>query len=64
MRREVVPEHGGIFQICLRVAFLRVNENRKLGRISEEEDRSVVEYPIPVALFRVQLDRKSSRISG
>lgn len=56
MRREVVPEHGGIFQICLRVAFLRVNENRELGRVSEEEDGSIVENPIPIAFFRIQLD--------
>lgn len=61
--REVVPEHGGIFQVGLRVALLRVDENRELGGVPEEEDRGVVEYPVPVAFVGVELEGKATGIA-
>lgn len=36
---------------------------REFGRISDEENRSVVEYPIQVPLFSPKLDRKSTGIA-
>lgn len=42
VRREIIPEHVWIPQICLRIAFLSMNEKRELGWIAKEENRSVV----------------------
>lgn len=42
VRGEVVPEHVGIFQIGLRIAFLSVDEQRELGGIAKEEHGGVV----------------------
>lgn len=59
---EVVPEHGGILQVGLRVPLLSVDENGELGRIPNEEDGSVVEHPVPVTLLRVELHGKPTRV--
>ena len=40
--REVVPEVVGVLEVRLRVALLRVDEPRELGRVPQEEDRRVV----------------------
>lgn len=48
----------------LRVPLLRVNEVRELGRISDEEDRGVIEDPIPVTLICPELDSEASGITG
>ena len=63
MRREVVPEHGGVLEVGLRIAFLRVDEDGELAGVAEEEDGRVVEDPIPVALFRVEFEAEASGIS-
>ena len=39
---EVVPEHIGVFQVGLGIAFLGVNEEREFAGISQEEDWSIV----------------------
>ena len=39
---EIVPEHIGVFQVGLRIAFLGVNEEREFAGISQEEDWSIV----------------------
>ena len=41
-----------------------MDERWKLGTISSEEDGSVVTDHIPVALFRVKLDREASRVAS
>lgn len=64
VRREVVPEHGGIFKVGLRVALLGVDEDGELGGIAQEEDGSVVENPVPVTLLCVKLHGKPTRIPG
>jgi len=64
---EVVPEHSGIgttVQVSLRIALLGVDEVRELCGVSDEEDRSVVEYPVHVALSGLELDGESSRVSS
>jgi len=61
---KVVPEHGGILQVGLRVALLCVDEERELGWVAEEEDGRVVVDPIPVALLSVELDGETTRIAG
>jgi hypothetical protein len=58
-----VPSHIGIFQVCLRVSLLAVNEIRELDRVSDEEDRGVVSNHIIDTLFSIELDCESSRVS-
>lgn len=62
--REIVPEHVGIFQVSLRVSLLRVDKVRELGWVANEEDGSVVENPIQVALLCLQFDRKSTGVAS
>lgn len=64
VRREIVPEHGGIFEVGLRVALLGVDEDGKLGGIAQEEDGSVVEDPVQVALLCVELHSKPTGVPG
>ena len=42
IRREIIPEHIGILQIGLRIAFLSMDEEREFRGISQEEYRSIV----------------------
>ena len=53
------PEHIGIFQVRLRISLLSVNESWELGGITEEKDWGVIEHPIEISLFGLELDRKS-----
>ena len=62
--REVVPEHGGILQVGLGVTLLGVDEDRELGRVAKEENRSVVEHPVPVTLIGVELDGEATGIAS
>lgn len=64
VRREVVPEHGGIFEVGLRVALLGVDEDGKLGGIAQEEDGSVVKDPVPVTFLCVELHGKPTGVPG
>lgn len=40
-----------------------MNEVGELGRVSDEEDRGIVEHPVPVSLVSSQLDGESSRVT-
>ena len=63
--REVVPERGrvvGVREVGFRITFLRVDEVRELGGISEEEDGRVVRHDVPVALVRLHLDGEAARV--
>eukprot|EP00919_Chromeraceae_sp_WS-2016_P068802 GHVR01162819.1.p2 GENE.GHVR01162819.1~~GHVR01162819.1.p2 ORF type:complete len:143 (+),score=12.83 GHVR01162819.1:1048-1476(+) len=65
--REVVPKHVRVVTVRkmrLRVSLLSVNEMRKLDGIANEEDRRVVENPIPNTLFGLDLDREPARVSS
>lgn len=64
MGREIVPEHGGIFEVCLGVALLGVDEEGEVGRVTDEEDGSVVVDPVPVAFLCVEFDGEAARITG
>lgn len=61
---QVVPEHSRIFEVGLRVSLLRVDEKRELGWVAKEEDRGVVEHPVPVALLRVEFDGESTGVTS
>jgi hypothetical protein len=66
--REEVPEGRRVWKICLRIAFLRVDEGWKLHTITDEEHRGRIHYHIEVAFLRVELDSETtwiaSRVSG
>lgn len=64
MGRQIVPEHGGIFEIRLGVSLLCVDENGEFGGVAKEEDRGVVEDPVPIAFIGVEFERKASWIPG
>lgn len=59
-QRDEIPECIWVFQVCNRVSLLGVDEIWEQDRIPDEEDRSVVANNIPVSLFSVELDCKSS----
>lgn len=41
-----------------------MDKDGELGRIAKEEDGSIVKHPIPVTLLRVELERKTTRVTG
>jgi len=47
---DTYPEHVSIFQVSLRMSLLSVDEVRKFGRVTDEEDGCVIEHPVPVTL--------------
>ena len=62
--RQVVPEHGSILEIGLRVALLGVDKDGEFGRVAEEEDGGIVEHPVPVALFGIEFDSEAARVAS
>lgn len=64
MGREIVPEHGGIFEVCLGVALLGVDEEGEIGRVTDKEDGRVVVDPIPIAFLCVEFDGEAAGITG
>lgn len=47
---EVIPEHGRILQVRLRVPLLGMDEDGELCGIAKEENWGIVEDPVQVAL--------------
>jgi hypothetical protein len=58
-----VPSHVGILEAGLRVSLLGVNEVGELDGVLDEENWSVVSNHIVVALFSIELNGESTRIS-
>lgn len=50
--------------MSLRVTLLAVDEMGEFGGISDEEDGSVVENPVKVALLRSDLEGKATWVTG
>jgi hypothetical protein len=48
----------------LGIPLLGMNKVGELGGITKEEDGSVVEYPVEIALVSTNLDGKTTRITG
>jgi len=61
---EVVPEHISILEMGLGVTLLGVDEMRELGWVTDEEDGSVVEHPVEIALLSTDLDGETSGVAG
>ena len=51
-------------EVSCRITLLSMNEVRKLGWISQEEDGSVVGNDVPIAFLGPHLNRKTSWITG
>ena len=62
--RKVIPEHGGILKVGLRVTLLGMDEEGELGRITEEEDWGVVEDPVPIPFLCVEFDGETSWVAS
>jgi hypothetical protein len=62
--REIVPKHGGVLQVSLWVPLLRVDKYGEIGRVPDEKYWSIIIHPVPITLFSVKLDRKSTRVAG
>jgi len=45
------PKHIRILKVSLRVSLLGVDEVGELGRVTNEENGSIIEYPIPVTFI-------------
>ena len=58
-----IPLHIGIAQARIRQALLRVDEVRELNAIADEEHRRVVAHDVEVALFGVELQRKTAHVT-
>ena len=54
--QRVSKLHCSVLQVGLRVALLCMYKDRELRRVAEEEDRGIIEYPIPIALFSIEFD--------
>lgn len=60
---DEVPEHVGVFQMGLWVAFLGVNEAREEDGVADEENRRVVADDVPDALIGVEFDGEAAGIA-
>lgn len=49
--------------MSLGISLLGVNEVREFGRISNEENGSVIHYPIPVTLIGSELDSETTGVT-
>ena len=62
-QRPEIPVVGGAAQVGLGITLDCVVQVGKLQRIAQEEYRRVVTHQVPVAFFRVKLDRKAADIA-
>jgi hypothetical protein len=62
-KRPVIPIVGGAAQVCARVAFDGLIQIRELARIADEEHRSVIAHHVPVSLFGIELQSKTTDIA-
>jgi hypothetical protein len=64
VKSDTYPEHVGILQVSLGIPLLGVNEVGELGRITDEEHWRVVVDPVPVALWRTDLDGETTGVAS
>lgn len=60
---DEVPHRIRIFAMRGGISFLGMDEGWEENRVPNEEDRGVVADEVPIALFRVELNRESARIA-
>jgi len=52
-----------VTSVRFRIALLRVNKNLRISGVAYEEHRRVVAGHVPIALFRVKLQREPTRVA-
>lgn len=62
--REKVPSSIGVLEISARITLLSVNEVRELGGITDKEDGRVVANNVEIAFLGVELESKTTGITG
>lgn len=60
---EIVPEGISVFQICLGIPLLSVDESRELGWVSNEEDGGIIVHPVQVPLLGIEFSGEASGVS-
>lgn len=45
---KIIPKHGGILKVRLRVALLGMYEEGEFGRVANEKNRGIVKNPIEI----------------
>src|SRR5660398_150911 len=58
-----IPHHSKAFTIGHRVALLSMNEVRELFRIFDKENRCIIAHQIPVTIFSVEFQGKTTWVS-
>ena len=58
-----IPHHCRTLCMCSRIPFLGMNEIRKLLRILNKEDRSIISNKVPVSIFCIEFHSKSAWVS-
>jgi len=58
------PKHIRILEVSLRVSLLSVDEVGELGRVTNEENGSIIEYPIPVTFISPELESETTRVTS
>ena len=61
--RKKIPKRSWIFEVCLWVPLLSMNECREFDTVTNKKYGSVVSNHVPVPFFCVELDGESARIS-
>lgn len=64
---EILPKHCRVItatEMTRGMSLLSMNQMRKLGRISDEENRCIVLHKIPIAFISAKLDGEASWVSG
>src|SRR5690606_140499 len=58
-----IPGSAHVAQVAARVAFLCVDEVGELQWIPYKEDRSVIAHEVPVSVFCIEFEGKSSNVA-
>jgi hypothetical protein len=64
INNSIYPERISILQVGLRISLLSMDKVWEFRWVSDEEDGSVVENPIPVSFVGPKLDSKATRITS
>src|SRR5687768_7478315 len=58
-----IPLHGRAFTIGIWIALLCMDKIAEFLRVFYKEDRRIVTYQVPVAVFGIKFNSKSTRVS-
>lgn len=61
---QTYPEGIRVLEMGLGVPLLSVDEVGEFGRVTDEEDGSVVEHPIPITFLSPELESEPTRVTS